>query len=75
MRNVETVIATPEGDLRVRVTAEALERLRPGAGVFNDPASILRTYRSVIAEIAVEKALDASLGSGGMVTIDADDVG
>lgn len=37
------------------VTGEALDTLREGGGIFQDGASLVRYYRSFIAEIAREK--------------------
>jgi hypothetical protein len=54
MRDQIVRVPTPDGDLSVIVTGDALASLREGH-VLQDGASLVRHYRSVIAEVAREK--------------------
>jgi hypothetical protein len=45
----------PSGELEVFVTGEALEMLRADGHLFQDGSSLVRHYRSFMAEIALEK--------------------
>jgi hypothetical protein len=54
MRNQIVRVPTPDGDLSVIVTGDALASLREGH-VLQDGASLVQHYRSVIAEVAREK--------------------
>lgn len=55
MRDQTLQVEVAAGMLEVIVTGEALDPLRIGAGVFQDGTSLVRHYRSFIAEIAREK--------------------
>lgn len=55
MRDQQLLVPTPSGDIEVIVTAEALEVLRGGGLPFQDGASLVRHFRSFLAEIALEK--------------------
>lgn len=55
MRNQTLWVPTPSGEIEVIVTGEALEVLRAGGHLFQDGISLIRHYRSFIAEVALEK--------------------
>lgn len=59
MRDHNVQVQTADGVLDVLIKGEALEVLREGH-VFQDGASLVRHYRSVIAEIAREKHAEGS---------------
>ena len=75
LRDEVIEVEGPNGMFPVIVTAGALSALRPYAGAFHDGASIVRLFRSMIAEIAREKRADALVDPDGWVRIDAVDVG
>lgn len=54
MRDQSLSVPMPSGEIEVIVTGEALEVLRDGQP-FQDDASLIRHYRSFLAEIAKEK--------------------
>jgi len=64
MRDRTVWVPSPSGELEIVVTGEALSSLRIEGVALQDGASLTRYYRSVIAEIALEKALN----SGGLVS-------
>ena len=66
MRDQIVQVQTRDGSLDVVVKGDALELLREGH-VFQDGASLMTHYRSVIAEIAREK--HAELGRSTMQVV------
>jgi len=63
----------PLGDLEVIVTGAALEVLRGSGYVFQDGGSLIRHYRSFIAEVALEKYQESEERSQ-IVVLNASDV-
>jgi len=68
MRNQTIWVPSPSGELEVVVTGEALASLRTESVALHDGASLARYYRSLIAEIALEKAAE-SVGSVSTITL------
>jgi hypothetical protein len=59
MRDQKVWVSSPSGELEVVVTGEALASLRTESVALHDGASLMHYYRSLIAEIALEKAAEA----------------
>ena len=72
MRDQTVWVASPWGQLKVVITGEALASLRTENLAFHDGASLVQYYRSLIAEIALEKAAE-SVGSVSAITLSGAD--
>jgi hypothetical protein len=72
MRDQSLQVSIPSGNLEVVVTGEALEVLRDSGNPFQDGVSLVRHYRSFIAEIAMEKFHESGARSHSVVICASD---